>query len=60
MTRILIEVSGGIVQTVWCSEPQHTEVYVRDMDAINGRSDPDPLEEEPGLKELRVPQFVVY
>lgn len=62
--KILIEVKGGIVQTVWCEEPQHVEVYIRDLDDIYDNSDQpeiyDPLVAHDGLKELRQPHFVVY
>lgn len=56
---ILIEVRAGVVTNVWCSEPDGAEVIVRDMDAISS-GDPDPVEEVPGLAELRVPHFVIY
>ncbi|MBK1683440.1 hypothetical protein CKO18_07590 [Rhodoferax fermentans] len=59
---ILIEVRGGIVNTVWCSEPDGVEVFIRDLDDIYDADDQvfDPLVAIPGLKELRVPHFVIY
>lgn len=64
--RILIEVKGGFVQNVWCSEPEGVDVVVRDMDMLGeGPGDDlwdkaDPIEEDPTLRELCVPDLVVY
>lgn len=63
--RILIEVRGGCVTNVWCSEPDGAEVVVRDLDDIFDNPDApdqvyDPLVAIPGLAELRVPHFVIY
>lgn len=57
--KILIEVRGGIVESVFCDEPQDVEVVVRDFDDI-GDGDDDPVKEKPWLKELRTPPFAVY
>jgi hypothetical protein len=56
--KILIEVRGGIVETVWCEQPEGAEVIVRDFDNIEtGGADPI---EDPGVAELRTPHFVIY
>ena len=65
MSTLLIEVRDGCVTNVWCSEPDGVEVVVRDLDVIHselaaGCDDCDPLVATPGLKELRVPHFVIY
>jgi len=57
---ILIELRGGAVANVWCSEPDGAEVIVRDRDAIRTLGAPDPMEETPALEHLRVPHFVIY
>ena len=57
--RILIEVKGGVVTNVWCSEPDGAEVVVRDLDNVE-MGDVDPMDEDPGLDALRVPHFAVY
>lgn len=60
--KVLIEVRAGEVSNVWCSEPAGAEVFVRDLDMINDSlfSEDDPLDTEPGLRELRVPFFVIH
>jgi len=57
--RILIEVKGGVVQNVWCEQPDGAEVIVRDFDNIE-MGDPDPIDTNPGVAELRSPEFVIY
>ena len=57
--RILIEVEGGVVQGVWCEQPEHVEIFVRDQDNIEAGS-PDPLDEDPSLAMLRTGHFAVY
>lgn len=60
--KLLIEVRDGCVTNVWCSEPDGVEVVIRDVDMLedNLYGEDDPLDEVPGLKELRVPHFVIY
>jgi len=60
--RILIEVRGGCVANVWCSEPDEVDVVIRDIDIIKDTmyGTDDPLDTTPGLAELRVPHFVIY
>lgn len=58
--KILIEVHGGVVTNVWCSEPQGAEVYVRDLDDLEYDEMRDDILDEPGLNELRAPQFIIY
>lgn len=57
--RILVEVKGGVVSGVWCSEPEGADVVVRDMDNIE-MGDEDPMDCEPGLDALRVAHFAIY
>lgn len=57
--KILIEVRGGIVESVFCDEPEGVEVIVRDFDNIFD-GDADPLKERKELKALRTPPFAVY
>lgn len=57
--KILIEVSGGVVQAVFCEEPDNVDVIVRDFDDIDDGAD-DPLTEKPSLIALRTAHFAVY
>lgn len=57
--KILIEVSGGVVQAVFCSEPDQAEVIVRDLDNIYD-GDVDPLLEDPSLKTFATGHFAIY
>ena len=59
MTKILIEVDGGVVNAVFCSEPDNVEIIVRDLDNIHN-GDIDPLLEDPSLKALRTGHFAIY
>ena len=57
--KILVEVKGGVISGVWCSEPEGVFVEVRDLDNIE-MGDEDPMDEDPGLAALRVGHFAVY
>lgn len=57
--KILVEVSGGLVQAVFCEEPDNVEVIVRDFDDIDDGA-ADPLTEDPSLVALRTAHFAVY
>ena len=57
--KIIIEVSGGIVQSVFCDEPDGVEVVMRDFDDIYVGGD-DPFIEQPALAEMRNPRFAIY
>lgn len=61
--KILIELEAGTVKNVWCENPDGAEVVIRDLDDVNSPAAEylyDPLVAIPGLKELRVPHFVIY
>jgi hypothetical protein len=57
--RIMIEVNGGNVVAVFCDEPSGVEVVMRDFDNIQA-GDPDPVDGDSSLSELRNPRFAVY
>lgn len=58
--KILIELEGGCVTHVYCSDPINAEVVIRDMDDISDDPGCDPLREDPGLKGLRMDPNLVY
>lgn len=61
--KILIELEAGKVKNVWCENPDGAEVFMRDLDMVAVdpfTEDNDPLVAIPGLRELRVPHFVIY
>lgn len=57
--KIIIEVEGGCVTNVYCSEPEGVTLVVRDFDNIE-TGDIDPLVERPELHVIRNPRFALY
>lgn len=55
--KILIEVEGGCVTNVWCSDPINAQVTIRDLDEITeyDRCE-DPLDGNEPLQALRCEQ----
>lgn len=57
--KLIIEVEGGAITNVYCSEPEGVELVVRDFDNIE-MGDDDPLELRPELHVIRNPRFALY
>lgn len=57
--KILIELEGGCVTDVYCSDP-NVEVVIRDMDDISDDPGSDPLRGSEELAALREDANLVY